>query len=109
MIFAITSRKSSKDGSLLIKPGVPILIKVPRRGLEDQPYLGFTTKELGEKFLELKNISSSDYCVVSVGEGLSVEYQNREILLFDNESQIIQMEKDTEGYDYECQIYKNAL
>jgi hypothetical protein len=109
MIYVITSRRIEIGKSIQLDKGVPLHIKVPTRDLEDQPYLGFTSKNLGEKYLELKNIPKKDLCVVPVDDGLNEEYKNRAILIFENEKQINEMEKDVEGYDYESQIHENAL
>jgi hypothetical protein len=46
MIYAITSSSIDLDESIKIDAGVPIHIKVPGRNPEDQPYVGFVTKEL---------------------------------------------------------------
>ena len=108
MIYVITSRRIEIEKSIQIDGGVPLHIKVPTRDLEDQPYLGFTSKNLGEKYLEIKNIPKEDLCVVPIDDGLNEEYINRAILIFENENQIVEMAKDAEGYDYESQIHENA-
>jgi len=107
MIYVITSRRIEIEKSIQIDNGAPLHIKVPTRDLDDQPFLGFTSKNLGEKYLEVKNIPTEDLCVVSMDDGLNEEYLNRAILVIENENQI--MEMDTEGYDYESHIRKNAL
>jgi hypothetical protein len=109
MIYVITSRRIEIEKSIQLDQGVPLQIKVPTRECEDQPYLGFTSEKLGEKYLELKNIPKEDLCVVPIDDGLNEEYKNRAILIIDNETQIIEMVKDTEAYDYESQIRENAL
>ncbi len=109
MIYVITSRRIEIEKSIQIDQGVPLHIKIPNRGFENQPYLGFISKYLGEKYLELKNIPKENLCVVPIDDGLNEEYKNRAILIFENENQIIEMAKDTEGYDYESQIHENAL
>jgi hypothetical protein len=109
MIYVITSRRIEIGKSIQIDKGVPLHIKVPTRGLEEQPYLGFTSRNLGEKYLELKDIPTEDLCVVTIDDGLNEEYKNRAMLIFENEKQIIEMENDIEGYDYESQIHENAL
>ena len=107
MIYVITSRRVEIGKSVQIDKGVPLHIKVPTRDLDDQPYLGFTSKNLGEKYLEIKNIPTEDLCIVPIDDGLNEEYKSRAILVIENESQIVEM--DTEGYDYESQIRENTL
>ena len=109
MIYVITSRRIEIGQSVQIDKGIPLHIKVPTRDLDDQPYLGFNSKNLGEKYLEIKNIPTEHLCVVPIDDGLNEEYKSRAILIIENENQIMEMEKDTEGYDYESQIRKNAL
>ncbi len=109
MIYVITSRRIEIEKSIQIDKRVPLHIKVPTRDLENQPYLGFTSKYLGEKYLELKNIPKENLRVVPIIDGLNEKYKNRVILIFENEKQIVEMMKDTEGYDYESQIHENAL
>ncbi len=109
MTYAITSRRTENEGPLLPKAGVPIHIKVPGRENQDQPFVGFATRELGEQFLSIKNLPSEDYCVVAIEEGIDTEYHNNAILIFENERQLIDMEKDREGYDYENHIHRSAL
>jgi hypothetical protein len=109
MIYVITSRRIDIGKSIQIDKGVPLHIKVPSRDLEGQPYLGFISKELGEKYLEFKKIPTENLGVVPIDDGLNEEYRNRPILIFENENQIIEMEKDTEGYDYDSQIHENAF
>jgi len=49
MNFATTSRRIDTGISIQIDKGVPLHIKVATRDIEDQPYLGFTSKSLGEE------------------------------------------------------------
>ena len=109
MTYAITSTRTENEGSLLPKAGVPIHIKVPGRESQDQPFVGFATRELGEKFLSIKNLPSENYCVVVMEEGIDSEYHNNAILIIENERQLIEMENNGEGYDYEKHIHRTAL
>ncbi|MDH3856571.1 MAG: hypothetical protein OEV07_01135 [Gammaproteobacteria bacterium] len=59
--------------------------------------------------MELKKISNDDLYILPVDEGLNEAYRNRVKFIFENETQLIEVEKDTEGYDYESQIHENAL
>ena len=109
MAYAITSRRTESEGSLLPKAGVPIHIKVPGRSGQDQPFVGFATKALGEQFLRIKNLPTKDYCVVAVKDGIDAEYHDNTILMFENEIQLSDLEKDGEGFDYEKLIHRSAL
>ena len=109
MTYAITSRRTESEGSLLPKAGVPIHIKVPGRSSQDQPFVGFATKALGEQFLRIKNLPAEDYCVVVLKDGIDAEYHNNAILMIENERQLSDMEKDREGFDYEKLIHRTAL
>jgi len=109
MIYVITSKRIDIGKTIQLDRGVPLHIRIPTIDLEDQPYLGFISKDLGEKYLEIKNIPTEDLSVVPIDDGLNEEYKNRAILIIKNESQILEMEKDSAGYDYESHIQDRAL
>tara|TARA_R110002167_G_scaffold317823_1_gene523439 strand:+ start:243 stop:572 length:330 start_codon:yes stop_codon:yes gene_type:complete len=109
MIYIVISGKTEKDESNGIEPGTPLFVKISGGGIGNQPILGFSSIELGEKYLKLKNIPLGSYQLVSIEEGLSVKYKDARVVLFTNEEQLLDVEKDSEGYDYEKRIYTNAL
>lgn len=109
MIYIITSSKTGKGEWNGIEPGTPLFVKVSNKGIDNQPILGFSSIELGERYLKLKNIPLAENQVVPVEEGISEKYKSTRIVFFENEKQLIDMETDPEGYDYEKRIYKNAL
>jgi hypothetical protein len=108
MIYLLVSRGRENDGSEKRPAGTPLHIKVPSRDAENQPILGFETITLAEKFLERKKIPRDEYRFILKDRGLSDDYNNQSILLVENESQVDEMERDADGYDYESHIFKNA-
>jgi len=109
MIYIAISKSKDLGESIKLEAGVPLHIKVNSRGMEDQPIIGFRAIEFGEKYLEKKNIPIGDYQFVPIEKGLSEDFVNQPILIIESESQVDEMEKNAEGYDYESHIYKNAL
>ena len=108
MIYLLVSRGRGIDGPEKHAAGTPLHIKVFSRDVENQPILGFVTIALAEKFLERKNIPRDEYRFILKDRGLSDDYNNQPIFLVENESQVDEMERDAEGYDYESHIFKNG-
>ena len=108
MIYLIVSRARGNSGSEKGEAGTPLHIKVSGRDGENQPIIGFVTIALAQKYLERKNIAGDEYKFLLKDRGLSDDYNNQPIFLVENESQVDEMEKDAEGYDYESHIFKNA-
>jgi len=109
VIYTVTSSKPKIDDSAGISIEGPIRIKVPGRDSEDDPYLGFASEKLAGIFMRIKSLSDKEFCVVQFEElGKSID-KNKPILIYENEQQILEAEKDTEGYDYESLIHHDAL
>ena len=108
MIYLIVSRSSKVGDKVSVEAETPLHIKVPKIDDED-PIIGFESLALAQLFLDRRNIPSNDYKFILKGSGLSERYDNKRIFLVKNESQLDDMERDPEGYDYEKDILKNAL
>lgn len=102
-------RKSELGGDENISIGGPFRIKVPKLPPEDQPYLGFASQELGEAYLRIKKFPAGDFHIVPIDSLLDEEQKREAILVYETEKQIHDVEKDSEGYDYESLIHRNAL
>lgn len=109
MIYTIIMRKSEFGGDEKISIGGPFRIKVPKHAPEDQPYIGFSSQELGEAYLKIKMFPADDFYVEPIESLLDEEQRKESILIFDTEKQIHDVEEDSEGYDYESLIHQNAL
>lgn len=109
MIYLLVSRGVEIEGSEIVEAGTPLHIKASSRDVENQPIIGFVTIALAEKFLARKNIPRDEYRFILKDRGLSEDYNNRPIFLVENESQVDEMDRDAEGYDYESHIFKNTL
>ena len=109
MIYLLVSRGREFDGSVKIEAGTPLHLKVSGSDNDETPIVGFETLALANEFLDRKNISKDDYKLILKGDGLGDNYENHPIFLVKNESQLDEMERDAEGYDYQKYIYKNAL
>ena len=109
MIFTVTSKNTNLDGSGGVSIEGPIRIKVPGRNAKDDPYLGFTSKDLAETFMRMKSLSEKEFCVVPFEALGDSTKKNKPVLIYENEQQIIEAERYTEGYDYESLIHHNAL
>ena len=92
-----------------ISIGGPFRIKVPKLATEDQPYIGFSSQELGEAYLRIKKFPADDFYIVPIESLLDEEQKKGSILVYETENQIHDVEKDSEGYDYESLIHQNAL
>lgn len=108
MIYLLVSRGRENNGPEKRAAGTPLRIEVSSRDAENQPILGFETITLAEKFLDRKKIPRDEYRFILKDRGLSDDYNNQPILLVENESQVDEMERDADGYDYESHIFKNA-
>ena len=102
-------KRSELGGDENISIGGPFRIKVPRLPPEDQPYLGFSSQELGEAYLKIKKFPAGDFFIVPIDSFLDEEQKKEAILVYETEKQIHDVEKDSEGYDYEGLIHQNAL
>ncbi|MBT8370254.1 MAG: hypothetical protein KJO34_04785 [Deltaproteobacteria bacterium] len=102
-------RKNELGGNEHISIGGPFRIKVPKASSDDQPYIGFSSQELGEAYLKIKNFPADDFYIVPIETLLDEEQRKHPILIYENEKQIHDVEKDSEGYDYESLIHQNAL
>ena len=109
MIYTIISKKPETGDKAKIFIRGPIRIKVPNRSAEEDPYLGFATKELGEAYLRIKKFPEEDFCVVPMKNIVEERNTNKSVLVYENEAQILDAEKDTEGYDYESLIHPYTL
>ncbi len=109
MIYTITSIVTEIGDSEKISIKGPLHIKVPNRDIEDQPLLGFSSKELGEAFMGFRNYSSEEYSVVPLKTLLNENNKNKSVLVYENEQQFIDVQKNSEEYDYESLIHQNAL
>lgn len=109
MIYTIIMRKSEFGGDANISIGGPFRIKVPKLALDDQPYIGFSSLELGEAYLRIKNFPSDNFHIEPIESLLDEEQRKKLILIFENEKQIHDVEKNGEVYDYESLIHRNAL
>jgi hypothetical protein len=108
MIYLIVSRGKNSSGSIECEAGTPLHVNISGRDVESQPIIGFTTIALAEKYLDRKNIPKDEYKFILKDRRVSNEYHQHPILLVENESQMDEMEKDEEAYDYEGHIFKNA-
>jgi len=108
MIYLIVSRSSEVRDSVKIEAGTPLYLKASGSDNEENPIVGFETLALVNEFLGRKNILKDDYKLILKGDGLSDRYENHPIFLVKNKSQLDEMERDAEGYDYQKYIYKNA-
>ena len=102
-------RKSELGGDESISIGGPFRIKVPKLPPEDQPYIGFSSQELGEAYLKIKKFPADDFYVVPIDSLLDEEQKKEAILVYETEKQIHDVEENSEGYDYESLIRQNAL
>jgi hypothetical protein len=109
MIYSITSRKAETDGEIKISIKGPYRVKVPGRAPEDHPYIGFASQELGETYMKIKNIPAEEFFIVPFDSLLDEERRKGSILIYENEKQILDVEKNSEGYDYESLIRQHAL
>ncbi len=109
MIYLIVSRSSEVADSVTVEAGTPLYLKVSGSDNEENPVIGFETLALADEFLDRKNLPKDDYKLILKGAGLTDNYGNHPILLIKSESQLDEMERDAEGYDYQQHIYKNAL
>jgi broad specificity polyphosphatase/5'/3'-nucleotidase SurE len=108
MIYLLVSRSRQTDGSKEIEAGTPLNINIPSRDIENQPIIGFVSIALAEKYLERKNISRDEYRFILKDRGQSDDYHDQPIFLVENEAQVKEMESNSEQYDYESHIFKNA-
>ncbi len=102
-------RKSEFGGDEIISIGGPFRIKVPKLAPNDQPYIGFSSQELGEEYLRIKKFPADDFYIVTIESLLNEEQRKESILVYETEKQIHDVEKDSEGYDYESLIHQNSL
>ena len=109
MAYFITQNKSKAGESIQMIPGTPLHIKVPSRDFDAQPFLSFASKELAEKFMEIRSISIEEFRVASIHNELASNYKENAAVLFENENQILEMNENAEGYDYESLIHQYAF
>jgi len=109
MIYVIKSRIPGIDDPLATLSEEPLHIKVSTRDLDNQPFIGFATEELGETFLNLKSYLDENYFVVPLGKKIYERYKNRPYIYFENEHQILEVQKNAQGYNYEILIRQNDL
>ena len=109
MIYLIVSRNTEIGDKVSIEAGTPIHIKVSKTEDNEHLIVGFDSLTLAQKFLNRRNVSSNEYKFILKGSGLSEKFDGKRIFLVKNESQLDDMERDPEGYDYENDILKNAL
>jgi len=109
MIYLIVSRSSEVGDKVRVEAETPLLIKVPKKDEEEHLIIGFESLALAQLFLERRNITDNDYKFVLKGIGLSDKFDNKRIFLVENESQLDEIEKDPEGYDYEKNILGDAF
>ena len=109
MIYTITSRRTEIGGTEKISIEGPFHIKVSNRDIEDQPLLGFSSKVLGEAYMRMKSFSEEEYQIVPLNDVLNENNKSKPILVYENEEQILDVEKNSEEYDYESLIRENAL
>ena len=91
-----------------MEAGTPLHIKVSGRDDGKHPIIGFETIALAEEFLARKSIAKDEYKLILKDRGYSEHYESYPIFLIESKDQLDEMEKDTEGYDYEKHIFKNA-
>ena len=106
MIYTIIMRKTELGGDEGISIGGPFRIKLPKLPPEDQPYIGFSSQDLGEEYLRIKNFPADDFFIVPIDSVLGKDRKKEAILVFETEKQILDVEKDSEGYDYASLIHK---
>ena len=109
MIYTIIMRKRELGGDENISIGGPFRIKVPKLAPDDQPYIGFSSQELGEAYLRIKNFPVDGFYIVPIESLLDEEQRKEPILIYETEKQIHDVEEEGEGYDYESLIHQNAL
>lgn len=109
MIYLIVSRSTEIGDKVSIEAGTPIHIKVPKAEDNEQLIVGFDSLALAQKYLARRNVTSNEYKFVLKGSGLSEKFDGKRIFVVKNESQLDDMERDPEGYDYENDILRNAL
>jgi hypothetical protein len=109
MIYLIVSRSTEIGDKVSIEAETPIHIKVPKTEDNEHLIVGFDSLALAQKFLDRRNIPPNEYKFVLKGRGLTEKFDGKRIFLVKNESQLDDMERDPEGYDYENDILKNAL
>ncbi len=109
MIYIATSNRKEIAEDIALEADVSLHIKVPSRGLDDQPLLGFASQKLAKEYLEYKNIPTDEYSVLPLDEAISDEYKSKPVLVFENWEQIENVDRNPERYDYEKLIYENDL
>lgn len=109
MIYLLISRSSKISDSAKVEAGTPLHIEVSGRDDGKHPIIGFETIVLTERYLDLKSIPKDEYKLILKDRRRSEYYDGHPILLVESETQLDEMERDSEGYDYEKHIYKIAL
>ena len=105
MIYTITSKITEIGETEKIFIEGPFHIKLPDRDIENQPLLGFSSEKLGEAFMRFRNYSAEEYSVVPLKNLLNEKNRNMPVLVYENEQQFLDVEKNPEGYDYESLIH----
>lgn len=98
MIYLIKSRRSDLGDALQIQLS---------NYEDDNPYIGFVSKALGKSYLRLKNIPDEDLIVVPIEEVLGDESSKKDIVVYENEEQILEVIKNQSGFDYASLIRRN--
>ena len=96
MIFLMVSTEAD------FEPLVRVMI--PSRTMEAQPYLAFSSLDVGQFFLRARDIDDEKYSVTSIVEATKHLAANSEFLVFRSGQQILDSISDPEGYDYESLI-----
>lgn len=108
MIYLLISRSSEISGSVRVEAGTPLRIEVSDGEDGKHPVIGFETIALAEEFIDRKGISKDEYKLILKDRGHSERYDSHPIYLVESKNQLDEMEKDTEGYDYNKHIFTNA-
>ncbi len=96
MIFLMVSTEA--DFEPLVR------VKIPSRTMEAQPYLAFSSLDVGQFFLRVRDIDDEQYSVTSIVDATKHLTANCDFLVFRSGQQILDSIADPEGYDYESLI-----
>ena len=97
MIFLISSTRTDLGG--------PILIRYSPNGIQLDPYLGFVSMELGVAYLKYKNWRGDSFYLASIDDLKSEIDESKKIFLIQNEKQILEIDADPDGYEYDRNFF----
>ena len=84
-------------------------IKIPTRGVEDQPYAGFLSRAIGEAFLKVKGLPIDSLSLKPLAEVRNMVKHPFDILVFRTIEQIQKSVEDPDGNDYERLVERHDV